>query len=148
MGKNRWQGAKHPHHDKDSDSCPSFDGLKLWKGDRKTDLSMRRIDVIGIGLGVFLLGGGLYLGFRIAGFDGLSAGVWSQVIFVAGLLGWVATYLFRVVTSNMTYGQQLKNYEDAVLQKRLDEMTPKQWAELEAKLAADQDPDHEPSSKE
>ena len=107
---------------------------------------MRRIDVIGIGLGVFLLGGGLYVGFRIAGFDGLSAGVWSQVIFVAGLLGWVATYLFRVVTSNMTYSQQLKDYEDAVLQKRLDELTPEQWAELEAKLAADRDAENEPSS--
>jgi hypothetical protein len=98
---------------------------------------MRRIDVIGIGLGVFLVGGGLYVAFRMAGFDDLSAGVWSQVIFVAGLLGWVATYLFRVVTSNMTYGQQLRDYEEAVLQKRLDEMSPEEWAELEAKLEAE-----------
>jgi hypothetical protein len=97
---------------------------------------MRRIDVIGIGLGVFLLGGGLYVGFRLAGFDGLSAGVWSQLIFVAGLLGWVATYLFRVVTSDMTYGQQLRDYENAVLQKRLEEMTPEQLAALEAEVAA------------
>ncbi|MEM9117880.1 MAG: DUF3007 family protein [Cyanobacteria bacterium P01_F01_bin.56] len=98
---------------------------------------MRRIDVIGIGLGVFLLGGGLYIGFRWAGFDGLSAGVWSQVFFLAGLLGWVTSYLLRVVNSDMTYGQQLRNYENAVLQKRLDEMTPEQLADLEAKLAAD-----------
>ncbi|RZM75024.1 DUF3007 family protein [Leptolyngbya iicbica] len=98
---------------------------------------MRRIDVIGIGLGVFLLGGGLYVGFRIAGFDGLSAGVWSQLIFVTGLLGWVATYLFRVVTSDMTYGQQLRDYENAVLQKRLEEMTPEQLAALEAEIAAE-----------
>jgi len=119
--------------------------IRMLEGDR-TDLSMRRIDVIGIGLGVFLLGGGLYVAFRIAGLDGLSAGIWSQVIFVAGLVGWVATYLFRVVTSNMTYGQQLKNYEDAVLQKRLDEMTPEQWAELEAKLAAAKDAENEPPS--
>lgn len=107
---------------------------------------MRRIDVIGIGLGVFLLGGGLYLGFRLAGFDGLSAGVWSQVIFVGGLLGWVATYLFRVVNSDMTYGQQLRDYEDAVLQKRLDELTPEQLAELEAKLAADKSAEPEATS--
>ncbi|MGF1460944.1 MAG: DUF3007 family protein [Leptolyngbyaceae cyanobacterium] len=107
---------------------------------------MRRIDVIGIGLGIFLLGGGLYVGFRVAGLDGLSAGVWSQVIFVAGLLGWVATYLFRVVTSNMTYGQQLRDYEEAVLQKRLDEMTPEQWAELEAKVAAEKAAEQESSS--
>ena len=98
---------------------------------------MRRIDVIGIGIGVFLIGGGLYLGFRIAGLDGLSAGVWSQVIFVGGLLGWVATYLTRVVGKDMTYDQQLKEYEDAVLQKRLDEMTPEQLAQLEAELAAE-----------
>lgn len=107
---------------------------------------MRRIDVIGIGIGVFLLGGGLYVGFRLAGLDGLSAGVWSQVIFVAGLLGWVATYLFRVVTSNMTLNQQLKDYEDAVLQKRLEELTPEQLAELEAKLAAESATDNEPTA--
>jgi hypothetical protein len=63
-------------------------------------------------------------------------GVWSQVIFVTGLLGWVATYLFRVVTSDMTYGQQLRDYENAVLQKRLEEMTPEQLAALEAEVAA------------
>ena len=98
---------------------------------------MRKIDIIGFGFGIFLIGGGLYLAFRIAGLDGLSAGVWSQVIFVAGIIGWLSTYVFRVVTSNMTYSQQLKDYENAVLQKRLDEMSPEQWAELEAKLQAE-----------
>ncbi|MEM6437956.1 MAG: DUF3007 family protein [Cyanobacteria bacterium P01_D01_bin.115] len=107
---------------------------------------MRRIDVIGIGFGIFLLGGGLYVGFRLAGLDGLSAGVWSQVIFVGGILGWVGTYLFRVVTGKMTYGEQLKDYEEAVLQKRLDEMSPEQWAELQAKLEADQTAESEAES--
>lgn len=104
---------------------------------------MRRIDVIGIGIITFLIGGGLYIAFRFAGFDDLSAGVWSQVIFVAVILGWVATYLFRVVTSNMTYSQQLKDYEDAVLQKRLEEMTPEELAELEAELEAENNPQGE-----
>ncbi|NER84634.1 MAG: DUF3007 family protein [Leptolyngbya sp. SIO1D8] len=36
----------------------------------------------------------------------------------------------------MTYNQQLKDYEDAVLQKRLDEMTPEEMAQLEARIAA------------
>ncbi len=98
---------------------------------------MRRIDVIGIGLGIFLMGGGLYVGFRLAGFDGLSAGIWSQLLFLAGLLGWVFSYLFRVVTSNMTYSQQLQDYEEAVLQKRLEEMSPEELAQLEARLAAE-----------
>ncbi|MDB9525307.1 DUF3007 family protein [Oscillatoria sp. CS-180] len=104
---------------------------------------MRRIDVIGIGLGVFITGGVLYIGFRAVGFDGLSAGVWSQVIFVAGLLAWVFSYLFRVVTSNMTYGQQLRDYEDAVLQKRLEEMTPEQLAELQAEIEAEKAAENE-----
>jgi hypothetical protein len=98
---------------------------------------MRRIDVIGIGIGIFAIGGGLYLGLRMAGLDTLSAGVWSQVLFVGGILGWVGTYLFRVVGKNMTYNQQLKDYEDAVLQKRLDELSPEQLAALQAEIEAE-----------
>ncbi|MEO0539439.1 MAG: DUF3007 family protein [Cyanobacteria bacterium P01_A01_bin.105] len=95
---------------------------------------MRRIDVLGIGLGAFATGGIIYLLLKGAGLDGLSAGIWSQVIFLGGLLGWVATYLGRVVTKSMTYNQQLKDYEDAVLQKRLDEMSPEQLAQLQAEI--------------
>jgi Protein of unknown function (DUF3007) len=95
---------------------------------------MRRIDVIGIGIGVFALGGGLYLTLQILGLDTLSAGIWSQVIFLGGLLGWVATYLLRVVNKNMTYDQQVQDYEDAVLQKRLDELTPEELAKMQAEI--------------
>ena len=98
---------------------------------------MRRIDVIGVGLGVFIAGGGLYLVLSLAGLDSLSAGIWSQVIFTGGLLGWVATYLTRVFSKKMTYNQQLKDYEDAVLQKRLDEMSDEELAQLQAELEAD-----------
>jgi uncharacterized membrane protein len=99
---------------------------------------MRRIDVLGIGIGVFAIGGALYVGLRFAGLDNLSAGIWSQVLFLGGVLGWVATYLTRVMGGNMTYNQQLQDYEDAVLQKRLDEMSPEELAALQAKLDADQ----------
>jgi Protein of unknown function (DUF3007) len=34
----------------------------------------------------------------------------------------------------MTYGKQLKDYEEAVLQKRLDELTPEQLAEIQAEI--------------
>lgn len=95
---------------------------------------MRRIDVIGIGFGIFVAGGVLYLLLQAVGLDSLNAGIWSQVLLVMGLVGWTATYLFRVVTHKMTYHQQLKDYEDAVLQKRLDEMTPEEWAQLQAEL--------------
>ena len=98
---------------------------------------MRRIDVIGIGVGIFLTGGGLYLLLSLAGLDGLSAGIWSQVIFAGGLLGWVLTYLTRVFSQRMTYNQQLKNYEDAVLQKRLNEMSEAELAQLQQELDAE-----------
>ena len=101
---------------------------------------MRRIDIILIGLVIFLLGGGLYVGFKFAGFDDLDAGRWSQLIFVIGLLGWVATYLFRVNGKNMTYHQQLEDYETAVLEKRLEEMSPEELADLQAEMDSEAEP--------
>jgi hypothetical protein len=95
---------------------------------------MRRIDVIGIGVGVFVAGGLLYLAFSWAGLDGVSAGIWSQVVFVLGLLGWTATYVARALGKNMTYNQQLEDYEEAVLQKRLEEMSPEELAQLQAEV--------------
>ncbi|PZV05481.1 MAG: DUF3007 domain-containing protein [Leptolyngbya sp.] len=95
---------------------------------------MRRIDVIAIGIGIALAGGGLFLGFRLFGLDGINAGIWSQVVMVGGLVAWLASYLLRVVTHNMTLNQQLEDYESAVLQQRLDELSPEQLAALQDKL--------------
>lgn len=95
---------------------------------------MRRIDVIGIGLAVALVGGGLYVALQLLGLDGLSAGIWSQALMVAGLVGWLGSYLFRVVTRSMTLSQQLRDYEDAVLEKRLEELTPEELAALQQDL--------------
>lgn len=98
---------------------------------------MRRIDVIYIGLGIFAAGGIIYLLLEQFGLDPTNAGIWSQVLLVGGLLAWVATYLTRALTKNMTYNQQLKDYEDAVLQKRLEEMTPEELAALQAEVEAE-----------
>lgn len=95
---------------------------------------MRRIDVIGIGIGIFVAGGVVYWLLQTAGLDSIDAGIWSQVILVGGLVGWLLTYLTRALTQNMTYNQQLKDYEDAVLQKRLEEMTPEELAALQAEV--------------
>ena len=95
---------------------------------------MRRIDVIGIGFGVFAAGGLAYLLLQVAGLDSLEAGVWSQLLLVGGLVGWLLTYLFRVGTKKMTYNQQVKDYEEAVLQKRLEEMTPEELAQMQAEI--------------
>ena len=95
---------------------------------------MRRIDVIGFGLAIFLVGGGIYLILQLVGLDSITAGVWSQVFLIIGLVGWVLTYVFRALTQSMTYNQQLQDYEEAVLQKRLEELTPEQLAELQAEI--------------
>lgn len=95
---------------------------------------MRRIDVFGIGIGVFAAGGIAYVVLKLAGLDSLEAGVWSQLLLVGGLVGWLLSYLFRVGTKNMTYNQQLKDYQEAVLQKRLEEMTPEELAQLQAEV--------------
>ena len=100
---------------------------------------MRRIDAIGISFGVFVAGGLAYLFLQGAGLDSATAGIWTQVVLVGGLLGWVATYAFRAVTQTMTYNQQLKDYEDAVLQKRLDELTPEELAKLQAEIEAERE---------
>ncbi|MBC6480259.1 MAG: DUF3007 family protein [Hormoscilla sp. GM7CHS1pb] len=95
---------------------------------------MRRIDVIGIGLAVLAAGGIVYLLFQLAGLDSVSAGIWSQALLVGGLVLWVLTYLFRVLTQKMTYNQQLKDYETAVLEKRWESLTPEEQAKFQAEF--------------
>lgn len=95
---------------------------------------MRRIDVIAIGIGVFIAGGLFYLAFNWAGLDNQSAGIWSQLVLVGGLLVWTSTYVLRVLSKKMTYHQQLEDYEEAVLQKRLAEMSPEEIAQLQAEV--------------
>ncbi|WP_309738789.1 MULTISPECIES: DUF3007 family protein [unclassified Chamaesiphon] len=95
---------------------------------------MRRIDVIIIGIVVFAIGGAGYLGLKLAGVDNINAGIWSQLVLVVIILGWSFSYVFRVATKSMTYTQQLKDYEEAVLQKRLDELTPEELAKIQAEI--------------
>lgn len=95
---------------------------------------MRRIDAIGIGLGVFIAGGLAYVGLQLVGLDGQQAGVWSQVLLVCGLIGWLVTYAFRAVGKNMTYHQQREQYEQAFFQKRLEELTPEELAKIQAEI--------------
>ncbi len=95
---------------------------------------MRRIDAIAISLGVFVAAGLVYFVLQIVGLDGINAGIWTQTLLVIGLAGWSLTYLLRVGNKKMTYNQQLKDYEEAVMQKRLEEMSPEQLAELQQEI--------------
>jgi len=84
---------------------------------------MRRFDVFSIGIGVFLAGGAIYFLLQTLGIDSIQAGIWTQAVLVVGLVGWVLTYLFRFATSNLTYNQQLRNYEEALVEKRWETMS-------------------------
>ena len=54
------------------------------------------------------------------GMDATKAGNAVQLTFVLGLtLVWIASYVLRVFNKDMTYVKQLKDCEDAVMQKRL-----------------------------
>ncbi len=99
---------------------------------------MRRIDVLAIGLAVFGLGGLGYIVLQAVGLDNINAGIWSQVLLILVILGWAGTYLFRVSGKNMTYDKQRNDYEEALLQKRLDEMTPAELEKLQAEIAAEE----------
>ncbi len=87
---------------------------------------MTRARVIQLGLIVLLLGGSGYLGFRVFGFDELSAGIAAQVLLVLLICIWVGSYFSRVFTGNMTFNEQRKRYRDAYDQK-LDERLQKEF---------------------
>ncbi len=91
---------------------------------------MRRIDAILIAFAVFVAGGLFYIGFQFLGINSAKAGIFSQVLLVVGLIGWVLSYLFRVFTNNMTYHKQVKDYEDAFFKKQLEKMSPEELEKL------------------
>jgi Protein of unknown function (DUF3007) len=95
---------------------------------------MRKIDVLGIGVGVFAAGGLVYIVLQVAGLDNTDAGIWSQLLLVGGLIVWVATYITRAVSNKMTYNQQRQAYEEAYFQKRLEELTPEELAKIQAEI--------------
>ncbi|MBP5972624.1 DUF3007 family protein [Brasilonema sp. CT11] len=99
---------------------------------------MRRIDAIGIGFGIFVTGGLAYVLLQLVGIDSSKAGIWSQVLLFIGLIGWLFTYAFRAVGKKMTYHKQREQYEEAYLQKRLEELTPEELAKIQAEIEQEQ----------
>ncbi|XP_073005646.1 uncharacterized protein [Typha latifolia] len=100
--------------------------------EEKVPFGYTRKDVLLIGLGVTLLGVGLKTGLEFAGVDPLKAGNVVQLVMVLGLtIGWISTYIFRVSNKDMTYAQQLRDYENKVMEKRLESLTE---AELQVLL--------------
>ena len=58
------------------------------------------------------------------GWDVVLAGNVILVAYVGlATVLWTASYVFRVANKDMTYAKQLKDYEQAVIQKRFDELS-------------------------
>lgn len=100
---------------------------------------MRRIDALGIGLGFFLLGGVVYVGLQAFGIEAQKAGIWTQAVLVGGLLIWLLSYITRVFTHDMTYHQQIKEYEDKMIELRWAKMTPEEREKLQTEVEQERD---------
>ncbi|KAG6494275.1 hypothetical protein ZIOFF_049298 [Zingiber officinale] len=112
----------------------------------KVPFGYTRKDVLLIGVGVTLLGVGLKTGLELVGVDPLQAGNVVQLVIVLGLtVGWISTYMFRVANKDMTYAQQLRDYENKVMEKRLEGLTE---AELVALLEQVEEEKRHPKSSE
>ncbi|XP_065860002.1 uncharacterized protein [Euphorbia lathyris] len=111
-----------------SSSSSSEDGSS---NQEKARFGYNRKDVLLIGIGVTVLGIGLKSGLEFVGVDPLQAGNVVQLILVLGLtVGWIFTYIFRVSNKEMTYAQQLRDYEYKVMEKRLEGLTEAELAAL------------------
>ena len=105
---------------------------------------MTRGKVLLIGLTVLLLGGLGQVGFQAAGFEGFSAGIAAEALLVVIVVVWTSSYLFRVVTGQMTYMNQRRRYREVydkeeaeVLQARFEALSEEEQQELLRKIGAD-----------
>jgi len=98
---------------------------------KNTEFGYSRKDICLIGLGLIGLGYAMYYGLQASGMDAGMAGNWVQLIIFLGIcVGWISSYLYRVATKQMTYVKQLEQYEEAVIRKRLEEMTQGEMDEM------------------
>ena len=74
---------------------------------------MTRTNVIQIGFAVFLIGLLGYFAFLKLGFEPQFAGIAAEAFLVLLVLIWTGSYLYRVLTGQMTFMEQRKRYRQA-----------------------------------
>ena len=76
------------------------------------------------------------------GMNSDTAGANVGAGFVAlSMVGWASTYIFRVANKDMTYATQLKDYENAVLKKRLEELEDDEISALMEEIEIEEEGD-------
>ena len=73
---------------------------------------MTRAKVLLVGLIILGLGAVGYVVFSAVGLEGFSAGIAAQSLLVLIVLVWTGSYLFRVITGQMTFMEQRRRYRD------------------------------------
>jgi len=116
------------------------DGTGGGEFKQNTEFGRSRKDVLLICAATLALPFGLRSFLESTGMDPLRAGSTSVAIFmVVVMLGYTSTYLFRVGRKEMTYITQLKEYEEAVMVKRLEEMPAQEVDKLMKELEEEDD---------
>lgn len=84
------------------------------------------------------------VGFQAAGFESFSAGIAAEALLVVIVVVWTSSYLFRVVTGQMTYMDQRRRYREVydkqeaeALQARFDALPEEEQQALLRKIGAD-----------
>ena len=83
-----------------------------------------------------------------SGMNSDDVGAYVGFAFVClSMVGWASTYLFRVANKDMTYATQLREYENAVLEKRLEELADDEIQALLEEIEDDDVPPPAPLGK-
>lgn len=103
---------------------------------------MTRGQALLLGVAVFTMGALGYWGFQRSGLEGFSPGIAASSILMVVVLGWTASYLFRVVKGEMTYMEQRRRYRvlyDAhtteELQRKFEQLSPEEQQKLLAEFS-------------
>lgn len=76
------------------------------------------------------------------GYDVVLAGNVILVGYVGlGTVVWTGSYVFRVANKDMTYAQQLRDYENAVIQKRFEELSGEEVDALMGEIYPEKPPE-------
>ncbi|MFN7678415.1 MAG: DUF3007 family protein [Cyanobacteriota bacterium] len=98
---------------------------------------MTRGQALLLGLGVLALGGVGWWGFQASGLEGFTPGLAASALLTLLVVGWTASYLWRVVSGQMTYMEQRRRYRatydartDEELLARFEALSPEEREQL------------------
>jgi len=105
-------------------------GDETTAGEAKKGFGYTRLDVILICAGIGAAGVGGKAALEATGMDPLQAGNVVSFSVLVLMCAWTFIYVAKVDRKDMTYMKQLTAYEEAVMKKRLEEMSQEEYEEL------------------